>query len=68
MIETSYSAPCGKLEIVVHKAVCRGVNLNIDTKIKSEKKLIAWNSFLEKKIVMSFYSFWSRRVRSLLAN
>jgi len=49
MIETSYSAPCGKLEIVVHKAVCRGVNLNIDTKIKSEKKLIAWNSFLEKK-------------------
>ena len=48
MIETSYSAPCGKLEIVVHKAVYRGVNLNIDTKIKSEKKLIAWNSFLEK--------------------
>ena len=67
MIETSYSAPCGKLEIVVHKAVCRGVNLNIDTKIKSEKKLIAWNSFLEKT-VMSFYSFWSRRVGSLLAN
>jgi len=45
------------------------MNLNIDTKMKLKKKLIAWNSFLEKKkIVMSFYSFWSRRVGSLLAN
>ena len=43
------------------------MNLNINIKMKSGKKKIAWNLFLEK-IVMSFHSLWSRRIGSLLAN
>ena len=49
--------PCGKLEIIVRKVVCCGVNLNIDTKMKLRKKLIAWNSFLEKKQLCRFIRF-----------
>ena len=60
--------PCGKLEIIVRKAVCRCVNLNIDTKMKLRKKIDCMEFIFGKKIVMSFYSFWSRRVGSLLAN